>query len=158
MTTTDGPVIDDPSGALRAAGPVRPAVLDWVLVGMLTLLAVLIAVYSTFFLPWYAGMIPVPVSAVIGAALTFWSISACYRLTRSIRAAFAPAAGWLVVSVWLSTSRTFGYGLVIGDWRSMLLLGLGSLAVAVALALCWGEHLAAPGVPVVTSARAPVNP
>lgn len=144
MTERADPVVAHP---LRA--------LDYLVVAWLTLLTMASAAMAVFFLPQYSGSVPVPVSALAGAAVLFWTVRAAYRITASMRAAFAPAVGWLVTSIVLSLYRTLGYHLVIGDWRSMLLLGLGALAGAVSLSVCWGWHLMEPTVPRVTAGQGP---
>jgi hypothetical protein len=114
--------------------------LDWILVGWLTLLVMVSTVFTVFFLPLYVGTVPLPGSALAGGLIVFVGIRLCYRLTGSMTAALAPAVGWLVVAAYLSFSRTLGYPLVIGDWRSTLLLGGGALAAAMGVSLCWGTH------------------
>ena len=69
-----------------------------------------------------------------------------YRLTGSMLAAFLPAVAWLVVSVWLTLNRndvmlTAPVTVTSGQWRLMLLLGLGALAAAATLALLSGDRL-----------------
>lgn len=157
----------DPTVAATAPVPrSAPDRLDWVVVAWLTLLTVLTTVFAVFFLPQYVGVVPVPVSVVPAALVVFAAIRFGYRLTGSMLAAFSPAVGWLVTAVYLSFSRTFGYALVIGDWRATLFLGVGALAAAVGVGLCWGTHqlalvtaarAAAPGsgVPGVTAGTAP---
>lgn len=120
--------------------PVRPDRLDWVVVAWLTLLSLLTTVFAVFFLPQYVGVVPLPISVVPAALVVFVSIRLGYRLTGSMLAAFAQAVAWLVAAVYLSFSRTFGYALVIGDWRATLFLGVGALAAALGVGLCWGTH------------------
>ncbi len=115
--------------------------IDFVLAGYLAVLAMVTGVVSVFFLPWRVGATAVPISALIGAAVLFWTIRAGYRLTGSMVVAFLPALLWLGSCAWLTTSATLGFGLVIGDWRAMMLLGLGVLAAAAALGAAWGTHL-----------------
>ena len=128
----------------------RVGAVDYVVVGWLTLLTMVLTVYVVLFLPLYAGTVPLPLSALVGAGAVFWAVRTSYAIAGSMRAAFAPAAGWLVASFWLSTYSTLGFGLVIGDWRAQLMLGLGALSAAVALATCWGRHVVATGVRGVT--------
>lgn len=150
-------------GPVAVVPPVRtgPAALDWIVVAWLTVLVLVTTVFAVFFLPQYVGVVPVPISVVPAALVVFAAIRLSYRLTGSMLAAFAPAVAWLVAAVYLSFSRTFGYALVIGDWRATLLLGVGALAAAVGVGLCWGSHQLAlvgqardsgsSGVPGVTS-------
>ncbi len=145
--------------AVPRTGPDR---LDWVIVGWLTLLSLLSTVFAVFFLPQYVGVVPVPVSALAGAAVVFLCTRLSYRLTGSMLAAMAPAVGWLVAAVYLSFSRTLGYALVIGDWRATLLLGVGALAAALGVGLSWGSHQLALVEPrrdaVTAAASAPADP
>ena len=128
--------------------------LDLVVVGWLTLLVMITTVVAVFFLPLHVGTVPLPVSALLGAAVVFVAIRLSYRLTGSMLAALAPAVGWLVTAVYLSFSRTLGYPLVIGDWRSTMLLGVGALAAAMGAGLSWGTHQLA----LVERSRADVGP
>ncbi len=114
--------------------------LDLVVVCWLTLLVMISTVVAVFFLPLYVGTVPLPVSALLGAAVVFVAIRLSYRLTTSMPAALAPAVGWLVTAVYLSFSKTLGYPLVIGDWRATMLLGVGALAAAMGVGLSWGTH------------------
>lgn len=127
---------------MTSAAPPRatPEPLDWVIVGWLTVLTVVSTVVAVFFLPSYVGTVPLPVSALIGAAVVYVAIRLSYRLTGSMLAAFAPAVGWLAAAVYLSFSRTLGYALVIGDWRATAMLGVGALAAAMGVGLSWGTH------------------
>ena len=75
------------------------------LVVLLTVLTAVAAVYAVFFLPLHIGVVPVPISALIVAAVVFAAVRLCYSLTGSVLAAAAPAAAWLIVSVVLGTTR-----------------------------------------------------
>ena len=107
------------------------------------------------FLPLYLGSVPFPISALLPVAAMILAPRACYRLTRSLLAALLPVAAWFGVTVWLVLARntligatdTAGnlVGLPIsvgnGQWRVMVLLGLGSLAAAATIGLIWGDRL-----------------
>lgn len=152
------PSVSTSSPAVSPAAPVPPAQLrrlDRVIVGWLTLLVLVSTLFAVLFLPLYVGVVPVPVSALVGAGVVYVAIRLSYRLTGSMRAALAPALGWLVAAGYLSFSRTLGYPLVIGDWRATLLLGVGALAAAVGVGLCWGTHQLGPVVRARTDAAAP---
>jgi len=133
---------------------------DWLLVLWVTALAGWAALLGVVYLPLYIGTIPLPISAAIGVVAMWWSPRACYRLTGSLLAAFAPAAAWFGVSVWLVLARNailggVPFSVATGQWRVMVLLGLGSLAAAASIGLVWGDRLrtrlaserAGPGVP-----------
>jgi len=119
---------------------------DWALVVLITVLAAATAVLSLFFLPLYIGSWPFPISALLGVGAMILAPRACYRLTGSVVAAALPVIAWFAVSVWFVLTRNSmmpGVPLTViaGQWRVMLLLGLGSLAAAATLGLIWGDRL-----------------
>ena len=130
-----------PSDA-AAAGPIA----DWALVIWLTLLGAATGLVGMAFLPLYVGPVPLPISALLGPIVLWWAPRAAYRLTGSMIAAVLPAAAWLITAAWLSIGRNGivpgqPYSVHLGQWRVMVLLGLGVLAGAAALSLVWGEHV-----------------
>lgn len=142
---TDGSALDGPSPT-PAVRPGPPGLADWALVIWLTLIGAGAAVVGMAFLPQYIGSVPVPVSVVLGPIVLWWAPRAAYRLTRSMIAAVLPAAAWLLTAAWLSIGRNGivpgqPYSVHLGQWRVMLLLGLGVLAGAAALSLVWGDHV-----------------
>ena len=121
-------------------------VVDWVIVVLITLLTAWTAVLGMAFLPLHIGSIPFPISALLGVAAMVVAPRACYRLTGSLVAALLPVAAWFAVSVWLVLARNSLLGglpvtVINGQWRVMLLLGLGSLAAAATVGLIWGDRL-----------------
>ena len=140
-----------PSGADGGAAtprdaPAPGALADWLIVALITLLTAWTAVVGMAFLPLHIGSLPFPISALLGVAAMVLAPRACYRLTGSLIAALLPVAAWFAVSVWLVLSRnTIMPGLPLtvidGQWRVMVLLGLGSLAAAATLGLSWGDRL-----------------
>ncbi len=137
------------SGAETGPGSARHrgagAAADWVLVALITLLVAWTALLGVAFLPWHIGPVPLPISALLGVGAMILAPRACYRLTGTFVAATLPVAAWFVVSVWLVTMRNpmmLGQALSVvqGQWRVMLLLGLGSLAAAATLTLLWAER------------------
>lgn len=150
------------SDAVASGGSAAPrdaaasgAVVDWLIVALITLLTAWTAVLGMAFLPLHIGSIPFPISALLGVAAMILAPRACYRLTGSLIAALLPVAAWFGVSVWLVLARnsliggTDGAGVLIGlpitvtdgQWRVMVLLGLGSLAAAATVGLIWGDRL-----------------
>src|SRR6478752_1275190 len=123
----------------------RGGVIDWVLVGLITLLTAFTAVVAIAFLPVYVGSVPLPVSVLLGVAAMILAPRACYGLTGSLLAATAPVASWFAVSVWLVLARNplinLPVSVYLAQWRVMLLLGLGSLAAAATVGLIWGDRL-----------------
>ena len=140
-----------PSGADGGAAtprdaPAPGALADWLIVALITLLTAWTAVVGMAFLPLHIGSIPFPISALLGVAAMVLAPRACYRLTGSLFAALLPVAAWFAVSVWLVLARSSLLGglpvtVINGQWRVMVLLGLGSLAAAATLGLIWGDRL-----------------
>ncbi|WP_395726317.1 hypothetical protein [Nakamurella sp.] len=146
-----GQVSGDPAagpagaGAATPAEPVRPGAVDWLLVAFVTLLSAGTALVGVAYLPWHVGPVPVPVSALLGVGAMILAPRACYRLTGSMAAAALPVAVWFGVTVWLVLQRnpmmlSQALSVVQGQWRVMVLLGLGSLAAAATLTLLWAER------------------
>jgi hypothetical protein len=139
------------SGRSESAPPADPArgtIVDWLLVVWIGLLAACTAVLGLAFLPWYIGPVPMPISALLGVAAMVLAPRTCYGLTGSLLAAALPVAAWFVVSVWLVLSYNrmlpqVPLTVATGQWRVMVLLGLGSLAAAATLGLIWGDRLRA---------------
>ncbi|GAA1997528.1 hypothetical protein JL107_10875 [Nakamurella flavida] len=124
----------------------RPGPGDWLVVAGLALLAAWVAVVAVFFLPLHIGSVPLPVSALLPVALLAWAPRAAYRLTGRIAAAGLIVVAWFAVSVYLVLVRNELYlnypvTVFLGQWRVMLLLGLGALTAAATLGLLWGDHL-----------------
>ena len=161
MTASDEPLVADPSAvkigavlphadaAEQSAHAEPPAnrgqLIDWVLVALITLLTAWIAVLGIAYLPLYLGPVPLPISALLGVGAMILAPRACYGLTGSMLAAAAPVVSWFGVSVWLVLSRNALINLPVtvyqGQWRVMVLLGLGSLAAAATVGLIWGDRL-----------------
>lgn len=123
----------------------RPGAVDWLLVAFVTLLSAFTALVGVAFLPWHVGPVPMPISALLGVGAMILAPRACYRLTGSFWAAVLPVVVWFVVSVWLVLQRnpmmlSQALSVVNGQWRVMVLLGLGSLAAAATLTLLWAER------------------
>jgi hypothetical protein len=125
--------------------PRRGELVDWVLVALVTLLTAWTAVVGIAFLPLYLGPVPFPISALLGVGAMILAPRACYGLTGSMLAAAAPVVSWFGVSVWIVLSRNALINLPLtvyqGQWRVMVLLGLGSLAAAATVGLIWGDRL-----------------
>lgn len=126
-----------------AAAPVRAV--DWLLVAFVTLLSAGTALVGVAYLPWHLGSVPMPVSALLGVGAMILAPRACYRLTGSMAAAALPVVVWFGVTVWLVLQRnpmmlSQALSVVQGQWRVMVLLGLGSLAAAATLTLLWAER------------------
>lgn len=123
-----------------------PTVSDWALVLWIVVLSAATAVVGTAFLPLYVGAVPLPVSALLAPPVLWWAAQAAYRLTCSMSAAVLPAAVWLITAGWLSIARNGivpgqPYAVHDGQWRVMLLLGIGAVSAAAALSLIWAERV-----------------
>jgi hypothetical protein len=133
-------VLDGPTGDARGG------VVDWLLVALITLLAGWTAVVVLAYLPLYIGAVPVPVSVLFAVAVMILTPWLCYRLTGSLLAALLPVVVWFGVSLWIVLSYNTimpnrPLSIRAGQWRLMLLLGLGSLTAAATIGLIWGERL-----------------
>ncbi|NNG37328.1 hypothetical protein [Nakamurella aerolata] len=125
----------------------RPGVVGWTLTSLLTLVAGLAALVAFFYLPWYLGSIPLPVSIVL-IAFGCWALPrAAYVVTGSLLAAALPvlAAFALTAVLLLLPSGLYSAPLRVyqNGWRNYLLLGAVALAGAVSLSLLWAESLSA---------------
>jgi hypothetical protein len=120
--------------------------LDWLLVVLVSVLAGCVAVIGFAFLPWHLGPIPVPISALLGVLAMIAAPRACYALTGSMLAALLPVLAWFGVAVWITLSTnslmpTVSLTVMNGQWRVMVLLGLGALSAAATIGLIWGDRL-----------------
>ena len=124
--------------------PLTPATVTGVI--LLTFLAVLVSLEAVFFLPLYFGSVPVPISALGAAVMLYVCPRALFRLTGRLWAAALPAVVWLVITAWLALWRNTLYPLpvAVGDWRITVLFGLGAVAAALSIGLCWGDTMRVP--------------
>lgn len=135
-----------PETAAAAPAAGSPGVVDWLLVAWITALAGWAAVVSLAYLPLHIGAVPFPVSALLGAAAMVLAPWGCYRLTGSLLAALLPVLVWFAISVWVVLTRnsimpSLPLTVIAGQWRVMLLLGLGALAAAASIGLIGAERL-----------------
>lgn len=99
---------------------------------LLALDTVLLAVLELFFLPLRIGVVPLPLTVVVGAVTTPWLVSTTAKLVR-------PGLSWVPLVVWVVV--VFGVGLLgpggdlvlIQDWRALVLLGASALPGALVL-------------------------
>jgi len=102
------------------------------LLALLVVDTVLLALLELFFLPLRIGVVPVPVTVLVGAVTTPWLVWTTAKLVR-------PALSWVPLAVWVLV--VFGVGLLgpggdlvlIQDWRALLLLGASALPGAMVL-------------------------
>jgi hypothetical protein len=94
--------------------------------------AVLLGVLELFFLPLRIGVVPLPVTVLVGAVTTPLLVSTTAKLVR-------PSLSWVPLVVWVLV--VFGFGMLgpggdlvlIQDWRALLLLGASALPGAMVL-------------------------
>jgi hypothetical protein len=112
-----------------------PEPLTWeqrLILALLAVDTVLLAVLELFFLPLRTGVVPLPVTVVVGAVTTPWLVSTTAKLVR-------PGLSWVPLAVWVVV--VFGFGLLgpggdlvlIQDWRALVLLGASALPGALVL-------------------------
>ncbi|SEF27017.1 hypothetical protein SAMN05421837_103591 [Amycolatopsis pretoriensis] len=111
----------------------EPLTLDQrLLLVLLVVDTVLLAVLELFFLPLRIGVVPLPVTVIVGAVTTPWLVSTTAKLVR-------PGLSWVPLAVWVVV--VFGLGLLgpggdlvlIQDWRALVLLGASALPGALVL-------------------------
>ncbi|KDN18520.1 hypothetical protein [Amycolatopsis rifamycinica] len=110
----------------------RLALEQGLLLALLAVDTVLLALLELFFLPLRIGVVPVPVTVLVGAVTTPWLVWTTAKLVR-------PALSWVPLAVWVLV--VFGVGLLgpggdlvlIQDWRALLLLGASALPGAMVL-------------------------
>lgn len=143
VPTASRVIAPDPGGAHTRRGAV-----DRLLVAGCCLLGGYAALLAFFYLPLYAGSVPLPISALLLAGLVWLLPTVCFRLTGSLLAAAAPAISifivLLVLLVWpRSLNAGFPLQVYLAPWRLFLLLGAVALAGAARLGLLWGDVVAA---------------
>ena len=132
----------------RRRAPAAASCVDWLLVALITLLRRGPRCSGVAFLPLYLGPVPMPVSALLGVGAMILAPRACYRLTGSMRGRGA-AGGVLVRGVGVAGAEPQRPDQPAGDrhqgqWRVMVLLGLGSLAAAATRGVDLGRPAARP--------------
>ncbi|GAA3365895.1 MULTISPECIES: hypothetical protein [Saccharopolyspora] len=114
--------------------------LDRLVFGFLLLDAVVLALVEVLYLPLWIGSTPFPITTAVAAVTTPMLVSAAGRLAPSRRVAAAPLV------VWFATIFVFGlFGpggdvmLMGNDWRTLLLIGAGTLPSAMMLGIVLGR-------------------
>ncbi|WP_031467278.1 hypothetical protein [Sciscionella sediminilitoris] len=113
--------------------------------GLLLLDSVLLALLELFFLPLRAGVVPVPVTAVLAAVTLPLLVRRAAALVPTTVGASAPLLVWLVVVLGVGLAGPGGDQVLIPDWRALALLALGLLPAAVALGGALGNAVRARG-------------
>jgi hypothetical protein len=114
--------------------------MDRVVFGFLLLDAVVLAVVELLFLPSYIGDLPFPITAAVAAVTTPLLVSEAGRLSPRRSVVAAPLVVWFLT---LFAFGAFGPGgdmLLLGDWRTLLLVGAGTLPSAMMLGIVLGRQ------------------
>ena len=110
--------------------------LDRLVFGFLLLDAVLLAVVELLFLPSYIGSVQFPITAALAAVTTPLLVSEAGRLSPRRSVAGAPLAVWFVTLFAFGVLGPGGDVLLLGnDWRTLLLIGAGTLPSAMMLGM-----------------------
>jgi hypothetical protein len=90
----------------------------------LTVDGLIVGVLSVTFLNVYAGSVPVPITAVLGAVLVAWFVRIATSLTASA-VRYGPMLAWLVPVLAGLLGGPGGDVMLYADWRTLLLVVLG---------------------------------
>ncbi len=120
--------------------PMRLA--DRLVLSALTVDGLIVGILSVTFLNVYAGSVPVPVTAVIGALLVAWFVRIATSLTASA-VRYGPMLARLVPVLAGLSGGPGGDVLLYADWRTLLLVVLGVGAPVVHVGGCGGDPRAA---------------
>ncbi|MCP2165627.1 hypothetical protein [Goodfellowiella coeruleoviolacea] len=120
---------------------------DRLLLALLVLDAVVLALLELFFLPLRldghllpeAGDAPLPVTALVALVSTPWLVLTAARLRPKFSVAGAPLLAWLLTLLVFGIGGPGGDVVLLDDWRTLLLLGLGALPGAIALGSIIGK-------------------
>ena len=119
------------------------------LIGLLSVYAVVFAVLEVLYTPVYIGAVPAPFGAVAAAVTNTGLVYAAGWFTTRTLVVAIPLLAWLVTVLILASGGPGGDVLVPGDWKALLLLGLGVLPAGVML----GRHMGASAVQRAVSER-----
>jgi hypothetical protein len=107
------------------------------LIGLLAVYAAVFAVLEVLYLPVYIGGVAVPFGALAAALTNAGLVHAAKWFTTRTSIAAIPVLAWLVAVLIMASGGPGGDVLVPGDWRILLLFGLGLLPAGVIL----GGHM-----------------
>ena len=103
--------------------------------------AVVLAIVEVLFLPLYIGDVPFPITAALAVVTTPLLVVEAGRLAPRRRVAAAPLVVWFAVVFVLGTMGPGGDMVLLGsDWRSLLLIGGGTLPSAMMLGVVLARH------------------
>ncbi|MFF0815369.1 hypothetical protein ACFYVR_09490 [Rhodococcus sp. NPDC003318] len=116
-------------------------ILDRLILALLVFDGFVTALLAVLFLPVRIGSVPVPVSALVAAVVNVLLLCGARTVTdRLVRVAW-PLFAWFVGFLLCMVGGPGGDGLLLADWRTLLLLVAG-LVPATALLLKWGADAA----------------
>ena len=115
------------------ATPDRSRALRVVVLALLTVDGVISALLAAFFLPFYIGPVPIPLSAVVSGLLNAVLVWAAMQWTSSPRVAALPLWAWLLTVAGLTLPGPGDDIVFSAQWSLVVLIVLGALAPAVLL-------------------------
>lgn len=95
--------------------------------------AVLLAVLELFLLPLWIGGVPFPVTALLAAVTVPLLVRRAAKLGTGLLVAASPAVVWLLAILVFGLGGPGGDQVLLPDWRTLVLVGLGLLPAAVVL-------------------------
>lgn len=118
---------------LAPNGSEAGATIDRLVLTVLAADGIAVGLLSVFFMPLWAGPVPIPVAALVAGIVNVLLVRAAERRTTRMVVAALPLVGWLAVFALFAIVD--GGGTVIpGDWRAPVLLLLGAGPAAMWLA------------------------
>ncbi|GAB3284535.1 hypothetical protein [Parasphingorhabdus pacifica] len=109
---------------------------DRVVFGFLLVDMVLLALIELLYLPLYIDSMQFPITAALAAVTTPLAVSAAGRLSPHLSVAVAPLLVWFLTAFGFGAFGPGGDTVLLGnDWRTLLLLGAGTLPSAMMLGI-----------------------
>lgn len=104
--------------------------------------AVLLAVVELLFLPSYIGTVQFPVTALVAGVTTPLLVAEAGRISPRRTVAGAPLVLWFGTVFVLGIFGPGGDVLLVSDWRTLLLIGGGTLPSAMMLGIVLAKEAA----------------
>lgn len=101
-----------------------PGILDSAILALLVFDGILTAVLAVLFLPARLGTVPFPVSVLVAGVVNVLLVLGARTVTDRTSRMALPVIGWFVGIV-LCMTGPGGDGLLLADWRTLLLLVCG---------------------------------
>lgn len=113
---------------------------DRVVLGFLLLDAILLAVVELLFLPSYINGVQFPITALLAGVTTPLLVAAAGRLSSNRAVVVAPLVVWFITVVVFGIAGPGGDIVLPGvEWRTLLLIGAGSVPAAMMLGIVLGR-------------------